>query len=272
SAILTHYANGFVKAHETEVTRNFWWQVSWRVPQFTPSATLVTRYAVAAEEDYFTWGPANLIYYPESNHEKYIQPALPALVLNEGTVARVFAREPQDYSNRRSIRTYPNARNILILSQPSPDSCVQVIDLRQVELSSREDERVVEIASYSEADQISLTESFHIPPAIPFGVEPPATWCYYYEKAAYARQTGDWDEVLRLGNEAILLGFFAKDQIEWMPFVQAYAYSDNIARLNEIASYMTSDLIALQQACQTLTVMPLTPSVSTEISRLFCLK
>ncbi len=272
SASLTHYSNGLIKARETEAARNFWWQVSWRIPQITPSATLITRYAVAAEEDYFTWGPANLLYYPESNHEKYVQPALPAFVLNEDTVASVFAREPQDYSNRRSIRTYPNSRNILVLSQPTPFSCVQVMDMRQVELSSKEDSRVVDIAPFSEADQISLDEDFHIPPAIPFGFEPPAEWCYYFEKASYARQMGDWDEVRRLGEEAISRGFFAKDQIEWMPFLQAYAYAGNVVRLNEIASYMTSDLPAFQQACQTLTAMPLNPVAAEEITQLFCIK
>ncbi|MDP1715451.1 MAG: hypothetical protein Q8L41_11975 [Anaerolineales bacterium] len=272
SASLTHYANGFVKARETEATRNFWWQVSWRIPQINPGATLVTHYTVVAEEDYFTWGPANLLYHPESDHEKYVQPAVYAVVLNEKTVAKVLAHEPQDYSNRRSIRTYPNYRNILIFTQPTPASCVQVIDLHQVELSSAEDLRVTDIAPYSEADQIALNESFHVPPAIPFGLEPPNEWCYYYEKASYARQLGDWDEVLRLGEEAISRGFIAKDQIEWMPFLQAYAYSDYTVRLNELASFMTSDLPALQQACHTLTAMPLAPNTLNEISHLFCIE
>ncbi|MBI3152355.1 MAG: hypothetical protein HYZ21_09495 [Chloroflexi bacterium] len=270
SASLTHYANGFVKARETKATRNFWWQVSWRAPQINPGATLVTHYSVAAEEDYFTWGPANLLYHPESNHEKYVQPAVYAVVLNEDTVAQVLAREPQDYSNRRSIRTYPNYRNILILSQPTPASCVQVIDLHQVELSSSEDSRVVEIATFSEAEHIALNEPFRAPPAIPFGAEPPHTWCYFFEKASYARQVGDWDEVLRLGEEAISQGYFAKDKIEWMPFLQAYASAGDTARLKKIASFMTSDLPALQQACHMLTAMPLDPAADSEITRLFC--
>lgn len=272
SAVLTHYSNGFIKARETEATRNFWWQVSWRIPQLTPGATVITRYTVAAEEDYFTWGPANLLYYPESNHEKYVQPAIPAFVLNEDTIAGVFAHEGQDYSNRRSIRTYPNYRSILALSQPTMFSCVQVMDLRQVELSSKEDSRVADVAPFSEADQIILGEAFRIPPAIPFGAEPPVEWCYYYEKASYARQVGDWAEVLRLGEEANSLGFVARDQIEWMPFLQAYAYADDLSRLSEIASFMTSDLSALQQACQTLTALPLNAATSEEITKLFCLK
>lgn len=272
SAALTHYANGFVKASETEATRNFWWQASWRIPQIGPGATFITRYLVAAEEDYFTWGPANLIFHPESDHEKYAQPALYALVLNEETVEKVLAREPQDYSSRRSIRTYPNYRNILIVSQPKHFSCVQVIDLRQVELSSFEDSRIAAIAPFSEADQISLNVPFQVPPEIPFGSEPPKEWCYYYEKASYARQLGAWDEVLRLGEQAITQGFFARDQIEWMPFLQAYASSGDIARLNEIASFMTSDLPALQQACHTLTAMPLDPATAKEVNQLFCIE
>lgn len=270
SASLTHYTNGLVKARETEATRNFWWQVSWRAPQINPGATLVTHYSVAAEEDYFTWGPANLLYHPESNHEKYVQPAVYAVVLNEETVAKVIAREPQDYSNRRSIRTYPNYRNILILSQPTPASCVQVIDLHQVELSSSEDSRVMEIAAFSEAEHIALDKPFRAPPAVPFGVEPPHTWCYFFEKASYARQVGDWVEVLRLGEEAISQGYFAKDQIEWMPFLQAYASAGDTARLKKIASFMTADLPALQQACHTLTALPLDLAAASEITRLFC--
>ena len=272
SASLTHYANGFVKARETEATRNFWWQVSWRIPQINPAATLITHYSVAAEEDYFTWGPANLLYHPDSNHEKYVQPAVYALVLNEETVAKVLSREPQDFSNRRSIRTYPNYRNILILTQPTSFSCVQVIDSYQLELSSFEDPRVVDIAPYSEVEHIALDDSFHVPPPIPFGYQPSYGWCYYYEKASYARQLGDWDEVFRLGEQAISHGFFAKDQIEWMPFLQAYAYSDNTARLKDLASFMASDPPVLGQACRILTAMPLKSSTARVVDQLFCLE
>jgi hypothetical protein len=269
-AVLTHYANGLVKARETELTRNFWWQVSWRAPGISPRATLITRYAVAAEEDYFTWGPANLIYHPESNHAEFTEPVLYAMVLNEDTVEKILAREPQEYSNRRSIRTYPNPRNILILTQPTPQSCVQVLDLTALELSSSIDERLKTIASYSEADQIDLTAPFRTPPTIPFGSEPARDWCYYYQKASYARQAGDWDAVLQLGEEAISLGYFAKDQIEWMPFLQAYALANDLPHVKEIASFMDSDLIAKNQACATLTNMTLAPENAAEIQALFC--
>lgn len=271
-SILSHYANGIAKVQETQAMRNFWWQVSWRIPQLGTGTTLISHYAVAAEEDYFTWGPANLIYHPDSDHEKYLQPAIYALLLSEETIEKVLAREPQNYSERRSIRTYPNARNILIFTQPTPQSCVQVIDLRQVELSSFEDERVKEIAGYSEADQIVLDDSFQTPPMIPFGLEPEHGWCYYYQKASYARQIGDWEQVSDLGDAVFNLELQAQDQIEWMPFVQAYAYSGNVSRLREISLFMSTDPLAKEQACQILVKMQLDPSISSEVNQLFCVQ
>lgn len=272
SAVLTHYANGLVHARSTQLTRNFWQQVGWRIPQVEVGTTLIAHYPVVAEEDYFTWGPANLIYYPDSNNEKYVQPSIYAALLNKETVDKVLAGEGQEFSNRRSIRTYPNYRNILILTQPSSNSCMQVIDLHQVELSSAEDARIGMIAAYSETEHILIAESFHVPPVIPFGVEAPHEWCYYYEKAAHARQLGDWAEVARLGEEADSLGFSAKDQIEWMPFIQAYASLDDLSRLKDIASSITSDPAAAGQACQILRNMSLSSSTAAEVQQLFCLE
>lgn len=269
-AVLTHYANGLVHARSTQLTRNFWQQVGWRIPQLEVGTTLIAHSPVVAEEDYFTWGPANLIYYPDSNNEKYVQPSIYAALLNKETVEKVLAGEAREFSNRRSIRTYPNYRNILILTQPTLDSCVQVIDLNQVELSSAEDPRIVTIAPYSETAHILLDESFRTPPVIPFGMEPSHEWCYFYEKAAYARQLSNWPEVAQLYDEAHSQGLFAKDQIEWMPFLQAYAFLGNSSRLEELASFMNTDPDAMQQACRILKTMPLNQSIKDEVNRLFC--
>lgn len=269
-SVLTHCANGFIKESNTRATDNFWWQVSWRIPQFDKGVTLITHYSVTAEEDYFTWGPANLIYYPASVNEKYAQPAIYAALLSEDTVNNVLSKEGQVYSKRRNIRTYPNYRDILILTQPTAKSCVQVIDLRQIELSSFEDERVKELAPYSEADQIMLDDSFHTPPAVVFGKEPEHDWCFYYQKASYARQVGDWEQVSSLGEMALHQGYFAHDQVEWMPFVQAYAYSGNLSRLKQIASKMSADPNAARQACRILESMQLDETAQAEINQLFC--
>ena len=270
-ASLTHYVNGLAHVHETERISSFWWQVSWRVPQMTVGATLVANFSnVVVEEDYFVWGPANLIYYPESLHADYPQPGIYAVLRSDETVEKVVTLEERDFSNRRGIRTYPNYRNILILTQPTLDSCVQVMDGSRPELSSREDPRIIQISTFSEADQILFQETFRKPPEIPFGEEPAHLWCYYYEKATFARQAGDWKEVLRLGEEAFEKGYTPRDQIEWIPFLQAYAISRKPGRLAGIAPQLTDPPVR-DQACQILQDTDgLSSEVRAEISRLFC--
>jgi len=270
SASLTHYANGLAHARETEDVRDFWWQVSWRIPQMDVGTTLVAHYFVVAEEDYFIWGPANLIYYPESTHDDYVQPGIYAALLNQETIEKVLAQNPQEFSNRRGIRTYPNYRNILVITQPTSDSCVQVIDGSQVELSSAEDPRLGQIAAFSEAHHIFLTETFRTPPRIPFGSEPSHGWCYFYEKGSFFRQLGDWAEVARLGDQALSLGYAAKDSIEWMPFLQAYLHLANTARLNELSSFVIADPGAARQACALLMTMSAGPGALEQVDSLYC--
>ena len=128
-ASLTHFANSQKAVQITDATRDFWWQVYWRVPQIAPRTTLIANYAVGAtEEDYFVWGPANLIYFPDGTKEKYVQPGVYAAVLNRDTVTKVLVGDGQEFDNRRTIRTYKNYRNILIMTQPTTNSCVHVID------------------------------------------------------------------------------------------------------------------------------------------------
>ena len=52
--------------------------------------------------------------------------------------------------------------------------------------------------------------------------EPAHEWCYYYQKASLANQKEDWDEVIRLSEEAIANGYDTKNTFEYFPFVEAY--------------------------------------------------
>ncbi len=272
SAALTHYLNGYYFANQAEATRNFWWQVSWRIPQLDTGTTLIAHYFIVAEEDYFIWGPANLIYYPESSHPHYVQPGIYAALLNDDTVTKVLARSPQEFSNRRSIRTYPNYRNILVITQPTPGSCVQVIDGANVELSSHEDSRIFPIAPFSETQHIWIEENFQKPPAIPFEDEPSHSWCYFYEKAAYFRQIGELDQIAKLGDQALRAGYYATDLVEWLPFIEAYAQLDRADRLEELAAIVQTDPKALVQACRLLSQIQPGPNAADLVNRQYCVE
>lgn len=273
-SLLTHHANSVMFARETAAMRDFWWQVSWRIPQLEPRTTLIGNYPIGViEEDYFIWGPANLIYYPEKGDAKNIVPSLFAALLNDDTVTKVIAQERQEFDNRKNIITYKNYRNILILNQPTLSSCVHVLNGLQPEYSSRELDSIREIGSFSEIEHVQVNEAPHTPPTIVFGHEPDHDWCYYYQKADLARQQGDWDEVLRLRRAASEKGLAPNDPIEWMPFLQAYVYAKDANKLAELAPSVTEDTRVARQACQILTAMPnVDASVTNAIKSFYCVQ
>jgi hypothetical protein len=271
-AVLTHFANGLSTARQAEALRAFWWQVSWRIPQIKPGTTLIARYPVGgAPEDYFVWGPANLIFYPDSQSQEYVQPAIFGATLDRATITKVLAHMGQQYVDRRGIHTYANYRNILVLTQPVPGSCVRVIDGSQPEISSNEDERITLLAPYSEAGRVLDGDVFPIPPRVAFGSEPAHGWCYWYEKADYARQRGDWTEVARIGDEVERAGLGPADPIEWMPFLRAYEALGEPMRIAKLAPAVQSDPFVAWQVCRILGLDHY-PMNLTGLRGLFCLE
>jgi hypothetical protein len=252
-AVLTQQGNAYRAATETASIRDFWWQVSWRAPQLEPGATLIADYAQSAiPEDYVVWGAANLIYYPESQDDK-MRPPLAAIVLTDGNLLNVLSRQGQYYNPGRGIVTYPSYDNVLVMSQPTADSCVHIMDGQQPELSSRDQQRILMAAPYSRIGLVETDLQPHTPPTVSFGPEPGHGWCYYYQKASLARQTGDWQTVADLGDKARSKKLEAADPVEWLPFLQAYAMLDQTDQLQRLARFVKKDPFQAQQACRVLT-------------------
>jgi hypothetical protein len=273
TALLVQHANTIKQVRETQATNMFWWQVAWRVPHFEKNTTLIANYPAVLEEDYFVWGPASLIYYPEKQNPKNIQPGLFAAILNAETITKIQARERQEYDNRKHIITYKNYRNFVLLNQPSADSCVHVMDGNSPAYSHSDSESIQTIAPYSEIEHMLADETPHTPPEIVFGPEPMHGWCYYYQKADLARQQGNWNKVLEIGQQAFDQGLSPTDPIEWLPFLQAYAQTGNADRLKELAPIISADPFIAQQSCRILGSIPNTSSQITEtIDSLYCTK
>lgn len=57
--------------------------------------------------------------------------------------------------------------------------------------------------------------------------EPLPHWCYYYEKADLARQLQDWNEVVELWDDAQQGGFSPQNGVEYLPFIEGFAHTDN---------------------------------------------
>jgi hypothetical protein len=75
-----------------------------------------------------------------------------------------------------------------------------------------------------------------------YGPEPEHGWCYYFQKADLARQMRDWDEVVKLGNQAFKLDDFPNNPVERFVFIEGYAHAGEWDRAVELSkvSYQVS--------------------------------
>jgi hypothetical protein len=272
SAVLTHGALAAQARGEEEIVRRFWHQVAWRVPGLRAGTLLVVNYAGLdyREGNDIAWGPANFIYHPRR------QDRLPIVV--PVAAARMEADTPKSILEGTSLsQTYlfvnqieSDFGNLLVMSLPSADACVHVLDARWAETSVADTALIGLAAPRSRIENVLPEGDAPALPAPLFGGEPPHEWCYYYEKAGLARQRGDWDAVTALGNEAGELDLHPNDPIEWMPFLQAAALAGDEKLVRQISTRINTEQLYKQAACSNLKAMQLSPEMAAYIRGLFC--
>ncbi len=274
-SVVTHYANSVNAVAATSEIRNFWWQVAWRAPTIRAGTTLVASYPeVGIQEDYFVWGPANLIYYPEKQNQLPIEIKLPAAVLSDGAVLQILTDKGLETPERRGNVLSRDFSDVLFIVQTARNGCVRVIDGNVPELSSQDSQRTMLVAPHSQIDNVIPDSNFATPPVSIFGPEPTHDWCYYYESAALARQRGNWSSIPGLRDEALSLGFYPNDSVEWMPFLQAYTVLGDLEGLRSLKNIILADRYLTQETCQILTGMTKTyeiaPDVQSFVQKSFC--
>jgi hypothetical protein len=269
-AVLTHYGNAARAVNETQATRNFWWQVSWRAPQIKHGVTLIASYPGSPlSEDYFIWGPANLIYYPEKQAANPVTVKLPSAILTDDAVLNIVTNGGTETPLRRGNYLERDFGNVLVMIQSSSNGCVRIINGDVPELSPADPHRLLLIAPFSRLDSVETEGKFQkTPPVVVFGAEPAHGWCYYYQKADLARQRREWDQIPVLLKQALKEGQYPEDGLEWMPFLQASAVLNDVDKVRSTIKLVTTDKFLRLQACSTMTDFMKKEKLSDEVKTL----
>jgi hypothetical protein len=278
--VLSHHGLAAQAVKEEKTISDFWWQVVCRAPDIRPGTTLVAIYPgiVYGDGNDVVWGPANFIYAPQPQDRSPVTIPISGSRLETDSILEIIHGN-RDFQQTdlviKNITITYNYKNLLILSQPSEASCVHAMDSRWRELSFFDLPFLYASAQNSKIENILLKDKTPVPVAYAFGGEPRHEWCYYYQKADLARQQDDWPQVAKLGDEAQKLGLHPNDQMEWMPFLQAYALLDDLKQVRAIAKRINTDPFYQDQACQNLQAlarqgyMPST-EMQNRVNELFC--
>jgi hypothetical protein len=279
-AALTHHGLAAQAVGEQKMIREFWWQMSWRAPSIAPDTLLLVLYPGMnyVEETDIVWGPANFLYYPDEQIASAVVVNLPAASMEQESLinivmgVREFQRTNLVITNTSETQNY---KNLLVLTQPSENSCVHAIDARWPAISIHDPAYLFASFERSKIENIATNADAPAPLAAAFGSEPAHAWCYYYQKADLARQQGDWETIAGLNAGLDELGLHPNDQIEWMPFLQAFAFLGDQKAVKDISTRINTEPYYKMQACRNLTAMPehgypLQPAIDALITELFC--
>ncbi len=234
------YAKNYQKDFENQ--RSFLSQVVWRAPAIEPGTILLTDQvpAIPYESDMGLTAALNWVYTPElSTHE------LPLIILYSDIrleLQQLPSLDPGqaiqiDY---RTAGFNGNTTDSIVFLYPEA-GCIKFLDP-----SDRIASGVIHLPP--SLDQASLLSNLDriqtsaASPAWPVGVlgkEPGQSWCYYYQKAQLARQTGDWEAVSKLAQQAQKAALRPKDPTEWFTFVEADFRLENFSRATELMGKYT---------------------------------
>ena len=211
--------------------QDIYWQMAWRIPDLQPGTLLLTHeLPMEYETDFSATAVLNWMYAPD-----FTPPDLPYALMYTRT--RLGGPKLPDLKPGtatifpyRTVTFRGNTSASITIYAPA-SGCLRILDpIYANDLVYERYTRFLK-GSIPLSDTSRIITTGKDMPAMPedlFGKEPPHIWCYFYEKAELARQTGDWEQVAELGDKAIGQGYAPRDPYEWLPFIEAYALTDDL--------------------------------------------
>lgn len=239
-AVGAQFNTGYLWRADWQLQKSFFWQIAWRIPELQPGSILLssdTPFDYSSDNS-LTF-PLNWIYAPE-NHTTEIEYAYYFVSVRLGNQLEALKTGlpiHQDYL----AATFDSSSNNMVAVHYAPPGCFHVLNPfydsnlplapATGEIADNWLQAGVPILPRTAADAMKLSNLDQIIPnpskaaTLPsvFGAEPPHTWCYYFEKADLARQSNDWTQVAKIGDQAFAIPYYPDDLTEYLPFVEAYA-------------------------------------------------
>jgi len=229
------FFNANIFRRDWEDQRNIYWQMTWRMPALKPNTILLThQMPIDYETDASFTAPINWTYAPN-----YTRADVPYLMLytekrvGGGTLPALAPDIPITF-NYRTVSFYGNTSQAVVIYMPR-GGCLRVLDPAQgdMETYSRLPAALTNAIPLSNLSRIIIDPETAATPM--FFSEPKHEWCYYFTKAELAQQTGNYQKVISLGNEAASLGYQPTDQNEWLVFIKAHALTGDLQTAESIS-------------------------------------
>ena len=231
-------ANYYRQIHYNQA--EFFQQLAWRAPGLEPGTLILTNtfQEPILNGDNSLTAALNWIYDPDPPYTlDYMLFYIPSRI-ESGNLSGLEPGIPviKDLRNAR----FTGSTSQVLAVYYSPPRCLRVLDAKVDQFISRlpgMPREMKEAANISNLAQINPnpTSPAQLPAALFKHLPLEDSWCYYYEKAELARQAEDWQEVSRLGDQALVGEFKVDSSIELVPFIEGYARSSLVEKARQLS-------------------------------------
>ncbi|MBN1535281.1 MAG: hypothetical protein JW908_01020 [Anaerolineales bacterium] len=226
AAVGTHFRTANDYRREWNSEKDFFWQIAWRAPQIKPgTALLISELPFEYSTDNSLTAPLNMMYAPH-NTTTTMSYLLVSIESRLDTFLTSLEKGIEINQLYRSF-TFRGSTSQAIVLYYTPPGCVKFLD---PSLDARLPQKPKYLAEAMRLSDLNLIDPNPLNPVEMdisiFGEEPEPNWCYYYEKADLARQTGDWQTTTDLGEKAFALNtrLYETNAPELLPFIEANAH------------------------------------------------
>jgi len=233
-----HNANSYRRAWATE--REIFQQLAWRIPALKPGTALVTHeLPIPYVSDFQLTALLNWTYAPSLTGEN-----LPYVLLYTKTrlggpaLPKLTPGLPTE-TIYRTLTFHGSTSDMVVIYAPA-DGCLRVLDpvYGTARTVAGLNYMLTDAIPLSNPDRIETGAGQAVLPAQYFGVGDEDTWCYFYEKAELARQSGDWDVVSKLYKQAQAKGYGPRQPGENLIFIESFARAGDPGTAAKLASAM----------------------------------
>jgi len=234
-AVGENFLNANTYRREWQTQNDFFNQLVWRIPDLEPGTLVLTEgLPLKYYSDNSLTAPLNLIYAPENkslNLDHYF-------AFLDVRLGRSIPELKKGLEITQEFRNaiFTGSTDKIIVIFYSPPGCLRVLDpVRDQNLEIMPSE-LLSAVSISNPDQIITDESRQVvlPQSIFDTQAGQDNWCYYFQRADLARQTGDWQLAVELTDKAYKKRLYPQEPTEVMLVAEANAMNGNIPRAAEL--------------------------------------
>ncbi|HEY9076229.1 MAG TPA: hypothetical protein VIO61_06780 [Anaerolineaceae bacterium] len=206
------------------------WQLAWRAPSIAAHTAILSEGEFIYVGRHASTATLNLIYPPAANPRQpnYWFFTL-GRVADEQMDSWLNGAEISDKARFFNFSAAPRSSLVVYADKPG---CLWVIPPNDRDLPDLPDKTRAALGLSNLSRISSQALPIGYPPADIFGEEPAHNWCFYFEKTELARQEKNWQEILRLAQEAQGKGYTpqkseSNEPREWFAIIEAYAHTGN---------------------------------------------